>query len=380
MNDDPMNALPPPLPPPPPAPPRPSWWHVPLSRDRDDRKIGGVVGGMARAYGFDVRTSRIATAVAAIAVPGVFALYVAAWILLPKEPGSAKPLSAIIADRRRRPLLIVIGVIAVFSGFGSWSLFGGVGWGFALVAIGVVLWISPNFGAPTRAASTALAYDDATGGGVPGPAVESTPRRRRHPVQAVALALAALAALTMGIGNGADWWHVRVLTAALTVVGILIAGTLAGIIVNRSWFGAPMLVVFSVVLAALLIAHPNLDGGFGDRTVQPSTIADAGHVERLGAGKLTIDLTQLPSGEQPISIDAAVGFGQLRIIVPAADELHLTSHIGAGDVRLDGEEIINGVRHDDTRSLAPRAGATHGRSVSLDLEVGGGQITIDRVG
>ncbi|MCU1386748.1 MAG: PspC domain protein, partial [Ilumatobacteraceae bacterium] len=192
----------------------------------------------------------------------------------------------------------------------------------------------------------------------------------------------ALTGLTMGIGNGADWWQVRVLTGALTVVAILIAGTLLGIIVNRSWFGAPMLVVFSVVLGALLIAHPNLDGGFGDRTVQLGTVADAAHVERLGAGRLTIDLTQLPSGEQPVSIDAAVGFGQLRIIVPAGDELQLTSHIGAGQVRLDGVQIIEGVRHDDERTLPPRAGATtgKGRTVTLDLEIGGGEITIDRAG
>ena len=43
-------------------------------------------------------------------------------------------------------LVIVLAILAIATGLGSWSFWGGLGWGFGLVAIGVVLWLAPNLG------------------------------------------------------------------------------------------------------------------------------------------------------------------------------------------------------------------------------------------
>lgn len=377
MDDEPMNEQ---LSPPP-QEPRPSWWHVPISKDRDERRLGGVVAGIARAYGFELRTTRIAVAIAAVAIPGVTALYIAAMLLLPSTLAEARPLSAIVTERKRRPLIVAILVVAVFTGFGSWAVFGGLGWGFALVAVGVVLWLAPNFGtAPT------------TG---PGRSAAATHRRRRYPVQAVGLAGAALTALVMGVGNSAAWWHATVFSIVVTVLAILVGATVVGALVNRSWFGVPMLAMLLVVSTGLLISHPNLDGGFGDRELKPVTIADAQRTERLGGGRLTIDLTALPLSEQSVTIDAEVGYGQIRLYVPADVELRLVTRVGAGHVVVDGEELTAGVRHEDERTIAPTAattgtgqtgtgqtgtGQTGRRTMILDLEVGAGEINIEHLG
>lgn len=149
-------------------------------------------------------------------------------------------------------------------------------------------------------------------------------------MQALGLAGAALTALVMGVGNSADWWYATVFSIVVTVLAILVGATVVGAVVNRSWFGVPMLAMLLAVSAGLLITHPNLDGGFGDRELKPVTIIDAQHIERLGGGRLTIDLTALPSSEQSVTIDAEVGYGQIRPYVPADFELRLVTRVGAG--------------------------------------------------
>ena len=346
---------------------------------------------MSRAYGFDLRTTRLAIAVAAIMFPAVFVAYGLCWMLLPRSPEEPRSFADVIKERRRRPLLIVLGLAALTTGFGSLALFGGAGWGVTLIAIGVLLWLSPNFGSDFRRTSPSSAGDHTGGGqstGMDGaahaPSAPSTPRRRRYPVQALGLLIAIVTALVVGLGNSQSWWHVSTYDLLVTLLSILIAGTLIGFIVNRSWFGVPMMIVLAFTMAGLLITHPNLEGGQGDRTLQPSTLAQAEQPQHLGTGRLTIDLTTLPATEQALSLSASVGFGQLRIIVAPSTRLEVTSHLGGGHLVIDGQEVLSGLRQSDTRVVNSRtAGASTPagpRAISLDLEVGGGEISIEFTG
>jgi phage shock protein PspC (stress-responsive transcriptional regulator) len=107
-------------------------------------KFGGVVAGVSRAYGFDLKTTRIATAVAMLVLPVLWFVYIAAWILLPPTPAEAVPLDSVLRDRRRMPLILVIALVLVAGGvgsLGSWFLFRGAPWGVVLVGIGVLLWM-----------------------------------------------------------------------------------------------------------------------------------------------------------------------------------------------------------------------------------------------
>ncbi|HLM52964.1 MAG TPA: PspC domain-containing protein [Pseudoxanthomonas sp.] len=61
--------------------------HRPLARSMDDRVIAGVVGGIARRFGWSSTLLRIVFAVVSIAsaaFPGIL-VYLILWVLMPKE-------------------------------------------------------------------------------------------------------------------------------------------------------------------------------------------------------------------------------------------------------------------------------------------------------
>ena len=193
--------------------------------------------------------------------------------LLPRTGEEPRTLRAIVTDRRRRPLMIVLGILAIATGLGSWAFWGGLGWGFGLVAIGVILWLAPNFGRGAADQAAPIVTDQPTAWATSGTLATSTtttphPRRRRYPIQAIGLGAAAVGALVAVIGNNADWWTVTtysIVTGLLT----LIAATVIGAIVNRSWFGIPMLLLLGACTVGLAVTHPNLDGGIGERNLHP---------------------------------------------------------------------------------------------------------------
>ena len=58
-----------------------------LTRPRSDKVIAGVCAGIARRYGWSPRLVRIVF-VASILLPGPqILLYIALWIIMPKDPG-----------------------------------------------------------------------------------------------------------------------------------------------------------------------------------------------------------------------------------------------------------------------------------------------------
>ncbi len=386
---EPMNAdsnseqahLSPPAPPPPPESRR-SWLDVPIARDTEQRRVAGVVAGVSKAYGFDRRTTRVAVALGALVIPGIFALYIAGMIFLPGRGDEPRSLRAIATDRRRRPLMIVLGLLAIATGFGSWAFWGGVGWGFALVAIGVVLWLAPNLG---RASETQQASSIPPDGAPPSltPTTSTTPtttrtRRRRYPIQAIGLAAAYVGALIAGIANSVDWWNISTYSIVFGVLIALIAATIIGATVNRSWFGIPMLLILGASAVGLGITHPNLDGGIGERTFRPTTLAEAQVAQHLGIGRLTVDLTDVPLGEQPLTIQASVGYGQVRVIVPADAELRIVSDINAGHLVINGDETSSGLHREDTLTVPARSAGGAKRTIVLDLDVGGGELNVSQ--
>jgi phage shock protein PspC (stress-responsive transcriptional regulator) len=56
-----------------------------LRRSVDDRKLGGIAGGLATFFDLDVAHVRIALVVLAIIGGAGLPLYLAAWVLIPEE-------------------------------------------------------------------------------------------------------------------------------------------------------------------------------------------------------------------------------------------------------------------------------------------------------
>jgi len=61
--------------------------HRPLTRSRDDRMLAGVIGGIARRFGWNSNLARVAYVLLSIlsaAFPGIL-VYVLLWLLMPEE-------------------------------------------------------------------------------------------------------------------------------------------------------------------------------------------------------------------------------------------------------------------------------------------------------
>lgn len=423
-------GAPPPAPPTSPAP-RTPWYRVPIFRDPDDDMLGGVVSGVSQAYGFDRRTSRLALVIAGLVLPIVVIVYIVAWILLPEGRSEAQPLEDIVRDKRRFPLYAALALLVLVGGIGSlgsWLVFGDFPWGVGLIAIGVLLWMAPglrrdrrtnpteNVASATGAGpvpaggwATPTAVQDADASGtdvttvmptttstwatpdataplgstasdgsvlVP-PPVTARRRRRRIPIGSITL-LAVLAFIGVtSAGDAIGWWDANVLGVVVASIAAMAVGLAVSTIVNRAWFFVPVVALLALAAGFLAVADPSLDGGVGDRTVRPTTVAEAERRHELGLGQLTLDLVDVPlDTDRPVRIPAEVGIGRLHVIVPAGAELVIVSDVGAGIVVVGDREVIEGVDQQDTLTvdaIADRAG-----TIELDLRVGMGEIDVDR--
>jgi phage shock protein PspC (stress-responsive transcriptional regulator) len=390
-----------------------NWRRAPLSRipkgGVDGGKFGGVIAGVSKAYGFDLRTTRIATFIAMLILPVLLLVYVAAWVLLPETPAEAQPIEAILKDRRRLPLMIVIGIVLVAGGLGSlgsWFLFDGAPWGLLLIALGVLLWMtstrsgpaappapptdtmhsSPGQVAPTRSTDpwvsnfpppTPTAVTPPTTRSIP--VVVSAPRRPRRPIGSISVGIAVLWVAAAAAFEALGWWQATALWVIVSALGIVMVGLIVSTIVNRSWVLPAPLILLGLVVLALVIAQPDLDGESGTRTVQPDTVAATQEFQHLAAGQLTLDLRDVPftTGET-ITMGAEVGMGQLRVLVPSNVNVEVRTDVGAGEARVWGNEVTNGFREQTTRTTDAAVSPAEGE-LSLDLRVGMGQISVERV-
>ena len=407
------------------------WRNVPLSRvpkgGPDGGKLGGVVAGVSRAYGFELKTTRIASVVAAFVLPVFILVYIAAWALLPADPSQAQPLSVIVRDRRRLPVLAAICLVLLAGGLGtlgSWFLFRGAPWGVALIALGVLVWASTSLGhrhdgvasppatpmpagsplpPPTMGSAAGTGYADITerlttiGTSTPvattGTSTTVAPRRPRRYIGLVGVGVATLFVGVVALFGAMGVWTIPTLWVVVTAIAIVMAALAVSTVVNRSWFLPVPFTLLAMALIGLCVAQPRLDGGTGTRSVQPATAAAAQQTQYLAAGDLSIDLGVLPADAftGDLHITAEVGTGRLLVTVPSGVTVHVHSAVGMGSIRIDDREVASGMRQSDTRDLtgpaasdptgqatAPITPSTPAGSVTLDLRVGMGLVEVMR--
>lgn len=230
---------------------------------------------------------------------------------------------------------------------------------------------------PITSASPPPPVGPATTGGPTtprGPAPAGGPDDRRPPgARPIGWGLAL-------IGAGVVWllalagvsipWEL-VLPVALLVIGVLL---LAG----GRWMAHSGLIGLGVVLAVFALVSPVAPGpasvSAGDRTHTVTDVSDLESDYRLGAGTLTIDLTDLDLPPGTTALTASVGMGELVVRVPPDVTVEGEARVGMGDV----------VAFDASRGgIAPtldlrRPGASADDVLELELRVGLGSIEVVR--
>ncbi|WP_419997287.1 PspC domain-containing protein [Streptomyces boninensis] len=198
-----------------------------------------------------------------------------------------------------------------------------------------------------------------------------------------------LAALLVGFGSGAIAWESEPQTTAVAI-GLAAALGVFGLgFVVSAWYGRTGggTVVWSLITTALLagaLALPNgVQAEWLQRTWSPTTAAEVHEQYEVGTGEARLDLSglKLKKGESVPDIRAEVGAGRLHVIVPDDMEVAMRADVGVGDLQLplDPDKNIE-VRPDQNEKLTihPRDGGKPRGTLTLDLEVGVGQLEVDR--
>jgi hypothetical protein len=141
-----------------------------------------------------------------------------------------------------------------------------------------------------------------------------------------------------------------IVVAVLALTGVVVAAIATATVVAFAWFDV------------------SLGDGVGDRAYHPTSISDVKPRYEAGVGSLRVDLSNIGPVTQRTHVEASVGVGELRIIVPRDAAVSVDAHAKVGDLY-----VLEG--RDDGKNAAVRVG--HGPLV-IDARVGAGRIDVVR--
>ncbi|MEZ0092147.1 PspC domain-containing protein [Streptacidiphilus sp. EB129] len=231
------------------------------------------------------------------------------------------------------------------------------------------------------------AFDGALFGGTPPPAPPvwsappQPPARRRRDRSVLGSVFFFLAMIAGGVVWAvAEKQHHGVNLLALVAVPLLVLGV--GLMIGAFWGRTRSLVVWATLLtlaAAALGASPvRLSTRSQTVTWAPASVAALQPSYSLNAGQATLDLSRLALAPgQTVSTRVQLGVGQLRVILPLPPADRIRAHAGVGDVRLPAEHSSGGLGVDSTMLVNGAAAATSG-TIDLDLNVGAGEVRVNR--
>jgi phage shock protein PspC (stress-responsive transcriptional regulator) len=196
-------------------------------------------------------------------------------------------------------------------------------------------------------------------------------KRRDHPIRLVALGLVAVAVLSL-LARADTWPSAGAAWFLVVVAGLVLLWSSTrrrGIFVAL----ASVLALIAVAAAAAVVAafawfDVSLGDGVGRQSSVPTSVAAAERGYDLGIGRLDLDLTHLPSGA-PASVQAHVGIGELRIVVPRNTDVLVAAHVKAGSIDALG-------RHADGRNARLETGG--GSTLTIVANVGAGHVEVVR--
>lgn len=353
-----------------------------LRRSREDRKVAGVAGGLARHLDIDPVILRVAFVILVFFGGAGLLLYGACWLLVPEEGSDT---AAIRLDERSRTFaLALVGAVAVIALIGdSWGVFG-FPWPVAVVAVvalliltrrGAVTTTPPPTGAELPAWSQPATWTAPTYGATPtspaAPAIPRNPRRRGPVLFWFTLALIVLSEGLLGI---IDLAGANVADPAYPALAVGITGVM--LLVGAFWGRAGGLILLGFI-SAIGLAGATVAGEFDGETVhvRPLTAVALADGYDIGAGELVVDLSRVSDlaalDGRTIHLDARVG--RIEVIVPrGVDVLANATVSGPGHALIFGDEK-GGI---DTFLDGSHDGGANVANIVIDAQIGVGEIEI----
>jgi len=205
--------------------------------------------------------------------------------------------------------------------------------------------------------------DDQDGAGFDGRGVA---RRTGIALGVLVLTLVAAASGFWGIAFGGG---TAVAIVVIAVGAALVAGAFTG---GARWLILPAI---ALAMAGGVAAAADLDvrGGVGERVYRPASANDLRSNYKLGVGHLLVDLRKTDFSPGNHRVHLKVGVGQAEVLVPANVCVSSSADISAGETEVF-DRTTGGTNHDwrDIRS-AP-AGTPQ---LTVDADIGFGQLRIE---
>jgi phage shock protein PspC (stress-responsive transcriptional regulator) len=209
-------------------------------------------------------------------------------------------------------------------------------------------------------------------------AAEALRDRREKPWQVIGLGLVAVAVAvllsraTLWPQGDAAW--ILVLVAGAVVLWMQRRERAGRRRILRGVSIAVGVVIVLTLAAAAAVAtafHVDVGDGIGTRSYVPAAAADVHRRYELGIGRLDLDLSgvQLPRGET--DVDARVGIGELKVIVPPAVAVRVK-----GDAQVGAVDVFD--RHSDGHNAGVDVAGNGRRVLVLHVRAGLGQVTVTR--
>jgi len=341
-----------------------------LRRSRQDRKIAGVAGGLARHLDIDPIILRVAFVVLVFFGGAGLLVYGACWLLVPDEDTDRAKLR--LDDRSRGVALIIVGGIAALAVVGD--SMGGWGFPWPLAIIGLIVLLIVSARSDSRSHPPAPPVPPAPGetyAVAPGspPAPPRNPKKRGPVLFWFTMALTALAIGVLGIADlaGASVADSAYPALALGLIGAMLV---VGAFYGRAGGLIAVGLVAALATAGATAAH-EVDAGRIDES--PTRAVDVDDNYDLFAGKIELDLSDVQDVENldGRSIDLEAVFGQIVVTVPDGVDVEVDARVDGGETRLfgDNESNSNSARHS--------AGSIDAPILTIDADLAFGEITVD---
>ena len=353
-----------------------------LHRPDEGRWLAGVAAGLGLRYEVPVGIIRIAFAVLCFAGGLGALLYVAGWLLIPREGETDSIVQGWSATGQARQwvgvILVGLAVIILVSDIGI--IRGDLAVAVVLIGIGVMLYrgdLSRGDRRPTtrqstdREVSAEGAAEASAVPPVPAAVADPVPRPARSYLGRVCAGVAVMALGVLGLfdtvvpGFHPDFHHYVAL-----VLGVIGLGLVVG-----AWFGRPGgLVVLGLVLIPILVLS-RLEGGadfisVGQIHHRLGSVEDIREGYRLGVGGLIIDLRDVYFEGRTVQMETQVGIGEVLVRLPEGVAADVSGQVGLGALQV-GDQDRGGIGVEADLGLEGLAG-----TLVLDANVGIGQVVV----
>jgi len=393
-----------------------------LRRSDDQRMFAGVCGGLGEHFGINAWWFRWAFIILAFFGFAGIAIYIAAWLLIP-DASSTESIAGgwfdglDMSDTGTLFGVVLIGVAALIIATSVFHISGAIVIAVALGIAGFLLYRGdlrpPGPRSPTvddeiievtedndtidvAEATVAKTPTKETAVGAsasvatrtprpPKPPKEKKPRPPKSMLGRLTMALMLIMLSSMALVELADIAHFQPYEYAAAAMGVVALGLLVGAWIGRAYW----LIIIGLLIAPVLFFSSLLpsiaDWSAGDPRYMPISADEVSESYDLGAGQMTIDLTQLSAEElsEVGEIEAAVSLGQLIVRLPSNVGATVHAEVGVGEVtggEIYGSVLVDvyqysGVNVDQIFTVGPPPS-----DLLLNLEVGAGEISIEYVG